>query len=151
MQNKIVIGAIIAVVIAVFAFGIIDPETAFGWARNIFYRAKAPMSQLGKGGSPGNVDHARTCRQTLDRIEAAKRKSAFDRGQSVGSVTWEDVIRAMNLAPGHSRLTQQQINDLIPKCPDGGTYTLGTLQEVPRCSIGGNNSLSTDDDHVIRT
>jgi rRNA maturation protein Nop10 len=38
---------------------------------------------------------------------------------------------------------------LMPKCPGGGTYTLGTLEVVPKCSIGGNSSLAADDDHMI--
>jgi hypothetical protein len=151
MRNKI-IGIVIAVaVLGLFAFGILDRERTVGWIRHYIFRARGVASQVGSGKSPtGNVATAKICRENLSRIQAAKRKAAFDRGQTVGAVSWEDVLVAMNLPGAKKGMTEAEIHKLMPKCPDGGTYNLGNLQEVARCSIGGNDSLSLDDDHVIR-
>ena len=150
MRNKIIFIAIVVVVGGLLVFGVVDREHAVGWVRNIFFRARGAASQVSSSaGKTGNVASAKTCRDNLGRIQAGKRKAAFDRGQTVGAVSWEDTLRAMNLLPA-GKLTDQSINAAIPKCPDGGQYILGDLQQVARCSIGGNNSLALEDDHIIR-
>ncbi len=46
--------------------------------------------------------------------------------------------------------------DLVPKylekplkCSKGGIYKIGTLNETPQCSIGGNDTVLTKDDHAF--
>ena len=150
MRNKIIFVAIIVVGACLLVFGIVDRDSAIGWVRNIFFRAKGVASEVSPNtGKVGNKANAKMCRDNLSRIQAGKRKAAFDRSRNVGAVSWEETLAAMNLLPG-GKLTDQAINAAIPKCPEGGQYTLGDLQQVPRCSIGGNNSLPLDDDHIIR-
>jgi hypothetical protein len=150
VRNKILFVAIVLVVGGLLVFGIVDHVSALGWVRNIFFRARGAASQVSVNtGKTGNLANAKMCRDNLGRIQAGKRKAAFDRSQNVGAVSWEDTLKAMNALPA-GRLTDQVINAAIPKCPEGGQYSLGDLLQVSRCSIGGNNSLDLDDDHIIR-
>jgi hypothetical protein len=138
-----------AVLLALFTTGVLNWDTTEGWIRHYFFRAKGVAQNLGNTGPVGDTNLARLCRQNLERIQAAKRKAAFDRGQQVGVVTWEEVLRQLPEVPKR-RLTPAEYDKFVPHCPAGGTYILGTLEEVPRCSIGGQNTLSLEDDHVIR-
>lgn len=141
----IIVGAIVA---ALFATGIFNWDWTVGWVRHYFFRAKGVATSLGQNGPHGDLNQARTCRENLHRIQAAKRKFAFERGQQVGPITWEDVVRQLPGVAG-KRMSPAEYNKLIPRCPGGGTYTLGNLEEVPRCSIGGQGTLTLDDDHII--
>jgi hypothetical protein len=86
----------------------------------------------------GNAADAEACRANLRRIDTAKRVLA-DRAGGIAfrDVTWEAVLGAMNA-------------QAKPKCPCGGTYILGTMQELPRCSVGANNSREAKMHHMIR-
>ena len=151
MKDKIIFIVGGVVLVALFGTGILNFDTTVGWVRNIFYRAKGGAAQVGNTNTPvGNVQHAAICRENLHRIQAAKRKAAFDRGNQVGPITWEEVLHAMPDAPNKGKMTPLQIEKYMPKCPDGGNYSVGTLEEVPRCSISGQGSLTLEDDHVIR-
>ena len=151
MKSKLVIAAIVAAVVGAFVLGVVDRDAALGWVRYVFFRARGEASSIGSNlGKPvGTVEQARLCRQTLERIQAAKRKAAQDRGNTVGEVTWEETIKAMYPQEA-GRLTHARITELMPKCPCGGTYTLMSLIEVPRCSISGNNSVNLEIGHIIR-
>lgn len=145
MKQKLKLFGVVGGILTLFAFGVITPDFVLGWVRYAFYSAKAKVT----GERPlGSLAGAQACRENLHRIQAAKRKAAQDRGNSIGAVTWEEVLTAMR-GSLHG-LTSDQINALIPKCPDGGTYSIGTLEEVPRCSISGNGTVSSADDHIIR-
>lgn len=39
---------------------------------------------------------------------------------------------------------------IIPICPNGGKYTIGTVNETPSCSTGNKNTKWTDDDHILK-
>lgn len=98
---------------------------------------KAKVNQL-TGEKPVNEDQAAAiCRQNLRRIESAKRAVASRLGIATGSVSWDQVLKEMG--------------GKMPKCPKGGEYTLGTLDQLPRCSIGANGTPDTKDDHLIRS
>jgi len=131
MKDKIVwaIGGLI--LIGLFAFGILDYDNTIGWVRNIFYRAKGGAAQVTNTNAPvGNVQHAALCRENLHRIQAAKRKAAFDRGNPIGPITWEEILHAMPDAPSKGKMTPAQIEKYMLKCPDAALF-VGTLEEVP--------------------
>lgn len=148
LRDKLPFVIVGAVVVALFTYGVLDWDRTVGWIRHYFFRAKGVASTLGNTGPAGDVNIARLCRQNLNRIQAAKRKAAFERGQQVGAITWEEILRQMPDVPKR-RLTPAEFDKYVPHCPAGGTYTLGTLEEVPRCSIGGQGTLSLEDDHII--
>lgn len=138
-----------ALLLALFATDVISWHWTVAWARHYFFRAKATAEGITNTSPVGNTDHARTCRENLHRLQAAKRKTAFDRGQQVGPITWEDVLRTMGNLPAR-RTSPRVLQGYMPRCPGGGTYILGKLEEVPRCTIGGQGSINLDDDHIIR-
>lgn len=144
----IVIGGVVA--LAIIGFGLLNEDTV-GRIRYYFFAAKGKAEQITNSAPAiGNLEQARQCRENLHRIQAAKRKAAQDRGNALGAITWEEVLQAMYPNYVIRRMSPSQINALIPKCPSGGTYSVGTLEEVPRCSVAGNNTLSVEDDHIIR-
>ena len=145
MKRFVKIAVVLAVALATFI--ILPYEKTVGWLRYIFYFGKGRVSQINVQSPAKNLEQAQACRDNLHRIQTAKRKAGQDRGNPVGIVTWEEVIRAMY--PDRT-LTPAQIAELMPHCPAGGSYSVGTLEEVPRCSLVGNNTLPEDDDHIIR-
>jgi hypothetical protein len=145
-QKLLVLGVVIAALAAV-ALGFVDTRALMSRARGLFFRARSEAGRLSATpGLTGNIQYAAACRANLQRIASAKQKAAQDRGQALGAVTWEEVMRAMypSRRPGAAAIGQ-----LIPRCPAGGTYSLGTMEELPRCSIGGGDSFDRADDHLI--
>jgi hypothetical protein len=72
------------------------------------------------------------CANSLSRIAHAKESWAARSGASSNAVpTWDDLDSYFRHGP--------------PKCPEGGTYTIGALNELPKCSVAGHNEyfLST--------
>lgn len=133
-------------ILGLFATGILESEEVLGRARYVYYWA---VGKATSSPQPKNLEHARLCRENLHRMQAAKRKAAQDRGNQIGAITWEETLRAMYPQTNVRSLTPVQMNALIPKCPSGGTYSIGTLEEVPRCSIMGNETVTLQDDHII--
>lgn len=150
MKNRIGIIAAVALVAGLFWFGVINPDTAWMWTRHFFYRGKGAVSTMGSTQPTGNLYHARQCRENLHRIQTAKRKAGQDRGNPVGNVSWDEVLKVMYPQQNFRALPAGEINKLIPKCPGGGTYALNTLEAVPKCSLTGQQSISPEDDHIIR-
>lgn len=76
-----------------------------------------------------NTPSAAPCVVNLRQIANAKLKWSIEQLKTPGEVpTWE------NLQPS----LPQRLS-----CPDGGSYTLGRVDQSPSCSIGGpNHSLS---------
>ena len=68
------------------------------------------------------------CINNLRQIDAAKNQWALEKGKKNG-----DVCTADDLKP-YIRL----VNGELPKCPQGGTYTIGAVGESPTCSIPGH-------------
>ena len=68
------------------------------------------------------------CVDNLRNIQTCKRLWAQDGGKTSNDVpTWND------LRPYFPATWSNQ----IPVCPDGGTYTIGRIDQLPTCSIGG--------------
>jgi hypothetical protein len=148
MRDKMPLIIFAGVIAALFGFGVLNWDKTVGWARHVFFRAKGATTYVGASPSAGDPNKAKICRDNLKRIQAAKRKAAQDRGQQIGEITWGEVLHAMPNVPS-GKLTPAQIQKFTPVCPAGGVYTLGTLEQIPRCSISGQNTVPLDDDHVI--
>ena len=73
-----------------------------------------------------------SCYQNLQYIQVAKHNWAIDEKKiSTDIPTWGDL---------HSYLPDTWSNS-IPRCPSGGTYTIGQVDELPTCSIGGSGHM----------
>jgi len=150
-KRLIIVGVLVAVAVGAVLFGFIHPDSVVGRARYVVFRALGLVSSVSppKPKGPGTVANARLCRENLTRIQNAKRRAGELRQNNIGNVTWEEVLAAMYPNDTRVRGNRQRIKELMPKCPDGGTYTLGTMQEMCKCSIGGQNTATIEDDHVI--
>lgn len=151
MKRLLIIGVLVAVAAGAVLLGFVNPESAVGRVRYVGFRALGLVSSVAppKPQGPDGVSSARICRENLDRIQNAKRRAGDLRQNSIGNVTWEEVIAAMYPNDPRVRGDSRRVNKLMPKCPDGGSYSLGTMQEVCKCSIGGQNTATIEDDHVI--
>jgi len=68
------------------------------------------------------------CHFNLMQLELCKRDWAAEHNKTESdSPTWDD------LRP----YIPARCSNSIPVCPDGGIYTIGSVGEKPRCSIGG--------------
>ena len=77
---------------------------------------------------PPNV---RPCIANLRDFDSAKQQWALENGKTNGIVTWADIKPYLGRGPEGS----------LPKCPQGGTYTIGKIGELPTCSLGKTNSM----------
>src|SRR5437588_578930 len=65
------------------------------------------------------------CINNLRQIDGAKQTWAIEHPESTNRApTWQDIQPYL----GRGKAGR------LPKCPQGGTYTLGILSEPPRCS-----------------
>ncbi len=65
------------------------------------------------------------CINNLRQLDAAKNQWALEQRKKTGDAcTAEDLKPYIRLINGH-----------LPKCPAGGTYTIGTIGETPKCSL----------------
>ena len=74
------------------------------------------------------------CRNNLQWIEAAKKQWALQ-GTKAHEIPKEaDLLRYLG---GHNPAGHPPAPS-FPRCPGSGTYTIGALNELPKCSIGGD-------------
>lgn len=80
---------------------------------------------------------AKACQYNLKQIMCAKERWAMDnnRGPLDTPLMTELAIPGVYVKG-------------TPQCPSGGTYTVGRLDELPTCSIGG--SVGANDAHVLQ-
>lgn len=135
MFKKIVLIAIGLVIVAGFATGVLNWSNLRTRAQHEEYRLKAKIKALNVEITPQEINMASACRHNLRRIESAKRAIASRTGVATGAVSWDAVLREM----GGPR----------PVCPKGGEYRLGTLEQLPTCTIGANHTAPKEDDHAI--
>jgi prepilin-type N-terminal cleavage/methylation domain-containing protein len=69
--------------------------------------------------------HARACQHNLKQILGAKERWAMDNNRN-----GEDLPVVADLVPDY-------LKEPEASCPAGGTYTIGSLDELPLCSLGG--------------
>ena len=91
--------------------------------------------------APSSYHSSAACRRNLKCIENAKEVWAFESTNDVPTwadipinrdPTWTDISPYLMLGSENSR---SQTNGR-PICPTGGTYTIGRLDEPPKCSMG---------------
>ena len=71
-----------------------------------------------------SIAASNSCINHLQTIHGAKQQWTLEHHKTTNDVpTWDDLI-------GTGRYLQE-----MPVCPQGGTYTLGRLDQRPRCSI----------------
>jgi hypothetical protein len=79
--------------------------------------------------SPAAVNQRNACINNLRQIDGAKNEFALEKGKKNGDpVTEADIKPYIKL----------DANGNLPKCPAGGTYTIGKVGEPPTCSIPGH-------------
>jgi chromosome segregation ATPase len=72
------------------------------------------------------VIHQNTCINNLRQIDAAKQQWALEKNKTDG-----EVPAARNLLPFLK-------DGVFPTCPDGGTYSINSVDSVPTCSLPGH-------------
>jgi hypothetical protein len=72
------------------------------------------------------VANANACIANLREIDAAKQQWALEKAKGNDAVpTAQDLLPYLK-------------DGVFPTCPDGGTYTLNAVGELPTCSIQGH-------------
>jgi len=94
------------------------PVVLIGLAVIIPNLANRPLS------APNN-----TCIMQLRQMDAAKQQWASVNHKTSDLVTWNDILPYLWRDPKSSN---------IPQCPKGGSYTLGSIGELPACSVEGH-------------
>jgi hypothetical protein len=82
---------------------------------------------------PNSVRHTRSpslaCISNLRQIDGAKQTWALkNKADSNATPTWDNIQPYLGCGKAEP----------LPKCPQGGIYTLGNLQTAPKCSIKGH-------------
>jgi hypothetical protein len=72
------------------------------------------------------IIHRNRCINNLRQIDGAKQQWALEHNKTVDAV------------PKPEELLPYLKNGAFPECPDGGTYYLNSVEEVPTCSIEGH-------------
>jgi general secretion pathway protein G len=80
---------------------------------------------------------ANACINNLRQIDAAKNEWALENEKTNGAIVTENDIKPY---------IKLDSNGNLPKCPAGGTYTIGRVGEDPKCSIG---TSAWPNDHVL--
>jgi hypothetical protein len=138
MKQKIILIAIAAAVVGVFVTGIANWEKTKAWARHYFYQGRSTVVRATDFSTQplNDVQAAAQCRANLRTIENAKRNAAQAKGMATGRLTDKDVVAQL---PGRK----------MPRCPAGGEYILGDIGTMPKCTIGSNKTVRTEDDHIV--
>jgi len=84
-----------------------------------------------------NTSRAKSCTANLKQVDSATEQYLMDNN----TTTYPAAVA--NLSPNYIKTA--------PRCPSGGTYTIGSATANPTCSIGNNGSAGdTTDDHVLQ-
>jgi hypothetical protein len=76
------------------------------------------------------------CYNNLRYIDVAKQTWGLENHKTNGPVSWSDIQPYLIKV-----LKEQGRKTEMPKCPEGGTYTLGNIEELPKCSIKGHSLM----------
>jgi hypothetical protein len=99
-------------------------------ARLALERAANAEPATASGAKPAADAAEDTCIYNLRRIDSAKQQWALVLGrQAEDSPAWAD------LKPYRAR---DKNGEFPPKCPSGGSYTIGKVGEKPKCNIPGH-------------
>lgn len=72
------------------------------------------------------IIHQNTCINNLRQIDGAKQQWALEKNKTIDAV------------PAEKDLLPYLKDGVFPACPDGGIYSINTVDAVPTCSIAGH-------------
>jgi hypothetical protein len=72
------------------------------------------------------IIHRNTCINNLRELDAAKQQWALEKNKTVDAV------------PKPEDLLPYLKNGTFPVCPDGGTYTINSVEAIPTCTVQGH-------------
>lgn len=112
------VGVVVAMVFGAIIMGFVDPDSAIGKLRYVFFRARGEVAGPNLE-VPRPLQHrparrpAQKCKENLKRIQRGKVTAGKRRGNNMGGITWEEVCSAMfptevQLKSNPSRLEQVQ-------------------------------------------
>jgi hypothetical protein len=78
---------------------------------------------------PQPMSKQNACVNNLRQIDGAKNEWVLENGKTNGAVCTENDIK---------NFIKLDVNGNLPKCPQGGIYTIGKVGEPPTCSLGTN-------------
>lgn len=138
---KAVVVLLAVLLVAAFATGLLSPRKTWNQLRVQGSQAAASVGNVSVAPmntakpSAREVEMAKQCRANLSSIESAKRRVAERDGKTMGDVSQAAVLK--------------ELGGKMPVCPKGGSYAIGTNEQLPRCSITANGSVDKSDDHFL--
>jgi len=85
---------------------------------------------------PGGRSNA--CINYLRQLDAAKNEWALEHNAKSNDVVMINDIKPYIEREHNNPFIKLDANGNLPKCPSGGTYTIGKIGEDPTCSLGTN-------------
>ena len=81
------------------------------------------------------------CTTLLRVIDGAKSQWALQMSKGPDTIpTWEDIAGYRGRGSGYDEWAYEEVySHWPPHCPAGGTYTLGRVADLPKCSILGHD------------
>jgi hypothetical protein len=93
------------------------------------FGAVASTTSSTSDSASAEVNQRNACINNLRQIDGAKNEFALEKGKANGTAVTEADIKPY---------IKLDANENLPKCPAGGTYTIGKVGELPSCSIPGH-------------
>lgn len=140
-MKLIVLATVVAGIAAAVYVGLIDTDKLEAEADNLRLSAEHAVGNMMGEIKPqpsirNSPQCAAACRQNLHDIESAKRRLMKSGDFATGTFSWSDIRREMG--------------GRVPRCPCGGTYSIGTSEQLPSCSIGAGGSTDKRLRHSIK-
>jgi hypothetical protein len=85
---------------------------------------------------PGGKSNA--CINNLRQIDAAKNEWALEHNAKSNDIITINDIRPYIERERNNSFIKLDAKGNLPKCPSGGIYTIGKIDEPPTCSLGTN-------------
>jgi hypothetical protein len=86
----------------------------------------------------GPAWNANLCINNLREIDASKNQWALEHNTKSNDVVTINDIRPYIERERNNPFIKLDAKGNLPKCPSGGTYTIGKVGEPPTCSLGTN-------------
>ena len=81
---------------------------------------------------------ANACINNMRQIDSAKNQWALEHNAKTNDTVTLNDIRPYLLVSNGMPYLKLDAKGNLPKCPAGGTYTIGKIGEPPTCSLGTN-------------
>jgi prepilin-type N-terminal cleavage/methylation domain-containing protein len=86
------------------------------------------------------TSQANACINNMRQVEAAVDQFALEQGKTTGAA-------APSLTSDLTPYIKLNVNNKIPECPSGGSYTVGTIGAIPQVTCNLGNSVNPA--HVV--